>query len=79
MLGTQFDRNVNVTELASQLPETENAELPSGTTIAGSLLQEDEGIPQTKKEKNDYRGKKDAFTGHLRQNHPFDRKSGTGK
>ena len=44
------------------------------------LLPEDQGIPMLGKEKFDYRGKKDVYMGKPRQaNHPFDRKSGTGK
>jgi len=44
------------------------------------VQQEDFGIPQTGKERVDYRGKDDKFIGkNFRSSHPFDRKSGSGK
>jgi len=57
-------------------------ELPLRSGAAGgeSMMPDDGGIPQLGKEKYDYRGKHDTFMGNPRQiNHPFDRKSGTGK
>lgn len=63
--------------------EAEHAELPLRGRSAGRgglLPREDEGIPQTGKEKNDYRGKHDGHFGKRRELfHPFDRKSGNGK
>ena len=81
MLGQQDKRTVNLQELGDSSPETENAEIPvkSGALIGDVNMPEDDGIPYIGKEKIDYRGKKEGFTGNPRQPHPFDRKSGTGK
>jgi hypothetical protein len=61
-------RKVNLTKLGDSLPETENAELPLRSGVAGgdSMMPDDGGIPQLGKEKYDYRGKPDQYMGKPR-------------
>jgi len=73
---------VNVNKYGASLSETKNAELPltSGSASGDVEMAEEGGLPSVGKEKTDYRGKPDRYTGkHREANHPFDRKSGTGK